>query len=215
MKIFNGFKARVFLVLLFVFLVFLYIIGHLFYVQIVKGNEWKETGERQYKSEHVIKSKRGKIITNDEEILAYDGESYSITLDPTLVILENIDNLMGLLKKHIPEFNSEKVKKEILEKRKQNKKYMKIENIIDYKTKKLISDVCDMDTGKVLETYTEDQFGICEVYYNDKGDITFTSENFIEPYGETLEDLKANFDDMKKAFELPVLDLDNIVYVEY
>ena len=82
-------------------------------------------------------------------------------------------------------------------------------------TKKLVSDVCDMDTGKVLETYTEDQFGICEVYYNDKGDITFTSENFIEPYGETLEDLKANFDDMKKAFELPVLDLDNIVYAEY
>ena len=81
-------------------------------------------------------------------------------------------------------------------------------------TKKLVSDVCDMDTGKVLETYTEDQFGICEVYYNDKGNITFTSKNFIEPYGETLEDLKANFDDMKKAFELPVLDLDNIVYAE-
>ena len=81
-------------------------------------------------------------------------------------------------------------------------------------TKKLVSDVCDMDTGKVLETYTEDQFGICEVYYNDKGDITFTSENFIEPYGETLEELKVNFEDMQKAFELPVLDLDNIVYAE-
>ena len=81
--------------------------------------------------------------------------------------------------------------------------------------KKLVSDVCDLDTGEVLGTYKEDQFGICEVYYNDKGDITFTSENFIEPYGETLEDLKANFDDMKKAFELPVIDLDSIVYVEY
>ena len=158
MKIFNGFKARVFLVLLFVFLVFLYIIGYLFYVQIVKGNEWKETGERQYKSEHVIKSKRGKIITNDEEILAYDGESYSITLDPTLVILENIDNLMGLLKKHIPEFNSEKVKKEILEKRKQNKKYMKIENIIDYKTKKLISDDQSKDVNLKSGVFFETNF---------------------------------------------------------
>ena len=82
-------------------------------------------------------------------------------------------------------------------------------------TKKLVSDVCDMDTGKVLETYTEDQFGICEVYYNDKGDITFTSENFIEPYGETLEGLKVNFEGMQKAFELPVLDLDNIDYTNY
>ncbi|MGB4898947.1 MAG: hypothetical protein WBP57_11060 [Ignavibacteria bacterium] len=69
-----------------------------------------------------------------------------------------------------------------------------------------------MDTGKVLETYTEDQFGICEVYYNDKGDITFTSENFIEPYGETLEDLKWSFDKMKEAFDKEVLDLDTIVY---
>lgn len=82
-------------------------------------------------------------------------------------------------------------------------------------TKKLVSDVCDMDTGKVLETYTEDQFGICEVYYNDKGDITFTSENFIEPYGETLEGLKTSFNMMKEAFDKPVLDLDNIVYAEY
>ena len=82
--------------------------------------------------------------------------------------------------------------------------------------KRLTVDILkDEVTGEVVDSYSENQFGICEVYYNDKGDITFTSENFIEPYGETLEDLKANFDDMKKAFELPVLDLDNIVYAEY
>ena len=81
--------------------------------------------------------------------------------------------------------------------------------------KRLTVDILkDEVTGEVVDSYSENQFGICEVYYNDKGDITFTSENFIEPYGETLEDLKANFDDMKKAFELPVLDLDNIVYAE-
>ena len=82
--------------------------------------------------------------------------------------------------------------------------------------KRLTVDILkDEVTGEVVDSYSENQFGICEAYYNDKGDITFTSENFIEPYGETLEDLKANFDDMKKAFELPVIDLDNIVYVEY
>ena len=82
--------------------------------------------------------------------------------------------------------------------------------------KRLTVDILkDEVTGEVVDSYSEDQFGICEVYYNDKGGITFTSENFIEPYGETLEDLKANFEDMQKAFELPVLDLDNIVYVEY
>ena len=75
--------------------------------------------------------------------------------------------------------------------------------------------VDDNDHNLVVDTLEETQYGIVETYYNDKGDITFTSENFIEPYGETLEDLKANFDDMKKAFELPVLDLDNIAYGEY
>lgn len=79
-------------------------------------------------------------------------------------------------------------------------------------SKKLVSDVCDMDTGEVLETYEEDSFGICEVYYNDEGEIAFTSENFQEPSGETLEELKRSFEDMKKAFEKEVLDLDNIVY---
>ena len=81
--------------------------------------------------------------------------------------------------------------------------------------KELVSDICDLDTGEVLETYKEDQFGICETYYNDDGDIAFTSAEFQSPFGETLEELKANVDDMQKAFELPVLDLDNIVYAEY
>ena len=82
--------------------------------------------------------------------------------------------------------------------------------------KRLTVDILkDEVTGEVVDSYSEDQVGICEVYYNDKGDITFTSENFIAPYGETLEDLKANFEDMQKAFELPVLDLDSIVYAEY
>ena len=74
--------------------------------------------------------------------------------------------------------------------------------------------VDDNDHNLVVDTLEETQYGVVETYYNDKGDITFTSENFIEPYGETLEDLKVNFEDMQKAFELPVLDLDNIVYAE-
>ena len=73
----------------------------------------------------------------------------------------------------------------------------------------------DEVTGEVVDSYSENQFGICEVYYNDKGDITFTSENFIEPYGETLEDLKWSFDKMKEAFDKEVLDVDTIVYAEY
>lgn len=72
----------------------------------------------------------------------------------------------------------------------------------------------DEVTGEVVDSYSEDTFGICEVYYNDEGDITFTSENFIEPYGETLEDLKTNFNLMKEAFDKEVIDLDTLIYAE-
>ena len=74
--------------------------------------------------------------------------------------------------------------------------------------------VDDNDHNLIVDTLEETQYGVVETYYNDDGEIAFTSAEFQSPYGETLEELKANFEDMQKAFELPVLDLDNIVYVE-
>ena len=74
--------------------------------------------------------------------------------------------------------------------------------------------VDDNDHNLVVDTLEETQYGVVETYYNDDGEIAFTSAEFQSPYGETLEELKANFEDMQKAFELPVLDLDNIVYAE-
>lgn len=75
--------------------------------------------------------------------------------------------------------------------------------------------VDDNDHNLVVDTLEETQCGVVETYYNDEGEISFTSAEFQSPYGETLEELKANFEDMQRAFELPVLDLDNIVYAEY
>ena len=79
--------------------------------------------------------------------------------------------------------------------------------------KRLTVDILkDEVTGEVVDSYSEDSFGICEVYYNDEGKITSTTERFIEPYGETLEDLKTSFNMMKEAFDKEVLDLDTVVY---
>ena len=78
--------------------------------------------------------------------------------------------------------------------------------------KECYSVVDNNDHSKVIDVLEETQYGIVESYYNDKGEITFTTEQFMEPYGETLEELKSSFEKMKEAFNLPVLDLDNIVY---
>ena len=37
--------------------------------------------------------------------------------------------------------------------------------------------------------YENDEFGIYEVYYDEDGNIMFTTENPVEPYGETQEEL--------------------------
>ena len=75
--------------------------------------------------------------------------------------------------------------------------------------------VADEDYKMVVDTLEETQYGVVEAYYNDDGEIAFTSAEFQSPYGETLEELKSNFEMMQKAFEIPVLDLDNIVYAKH
>ena len=78
--------------------------------------------------------------------------------------------------------------------------------------KSCYSVVDNNDHSKVVDVLEEDCYGIVECYYNAKGEITFTTERFINPYGETLEELESSFEMMKSAFDLPILDLDNIVY---
>ena len=113
MKERNSFRFRLMILVLFISAGFLWVIINLFYIQIVKGSEWQKTGEMQYKSEFTVKSKRGRIITNDGEVLAYDGETYDLILDPTLIDPENIDKLMELFKKNIISFDVNKVKNDI------------------------------------------------------------------------------------------------------
>lgn len=153
----DPFKIKLlFLMLIFTLFGLLPVILALFYNQIIKGHEWKEKGERQYRSEYTIKSKRGRIVTNDGEILAYDGENYYITLDPSLIEEKNIEKLLKIFKENIPSFDEQKLKKEILEKKKQGKKYLKIENTIDYDMKKKILDIIsqniEIKAGVFFET---------------------------------------------------------------
>ena len=156
MKVWNSFRFRLMFIVIIIFLGFLWIIANLFYIQIIKGDEWQKAGEMQYKSEFTVKSKRGKIITNDGEVLAYDGETYDIVMDPTLIDPENIDKLMELLKSNISSFDVSKVKKDILEKSRQNKKYLKLEYILGYNEKKNIQDELSKDkslkSGVFFET---------------------------------------------------------------
>ena len=61
-----------------------------------------------------------------------------------------------------------------------------------------------------LEEQEELQYGIVEVYRNDKGEIQAVSEEFQTPFGETYDELINDLYMMlKDAQDRPVLDLDN------
>ena len=61
---------------------------------------------------------------------------------------------------------------------------------------------------------SEDIYGIYEAYYNDDGEIYATTVEGMEPHGETLEELKSDFEMMQEAFNKEVLDLDTIKYAK-
>lgn len=62
-----------------------------------------------------------------------------------------------------------------------------------------------------LEEQEELQYGIVEAYYNEDGEIQFTSANFQAPCGETQEELIEDLEMMlKDAKRAPVIDLDKL-----
>ena len=64
----------------------------------------------------------------------------------------------------------------------------------------------------VINGVEEITYGLIEAYYNDKGDLWLTTERFIEPSGETKEELIENLEMMLKVAkkDAPVLDLEKL-----
>ena len=66
-------------------------------------------------------------------------------MDPTLVKGENIDKLMDLFKKNIPDLDTDKLKSEIVSKKKSNSRYLKVDYRLGYNERKIIEDELDAD----------------------------------------------------------------------
>ena len=65
---------------------------------------------------------------------------------------------------------------------------------------------------QVINGVEEITYGFIEAYYNDKGELWLTTERFIEPSGETKEELIENLEMMLKDAkkDAPVLDLEKL-----
>ena len=145
LKYLNTFRGRFGLLVLFTTIGFAVIIGRVCQLQTKGGEKYRKQGEKQYTSLSFTKAKRGRIATSDGQVLAYDNEEFIVNLDPSLIEVKNIDEVLGMLKKYIPELEVEKYKSEYLTDKQLQKKYLKVEHIIPYNTKIAIEAEVDTD----------------------------------------------------------------------
>ena len=145
LKYLNTFRGRFGLLVLFTTIGFAVILGKVYSLQTGGGKEYREKGEKQYSSQSFTKAKRGRISTSDGQVLAYDNEEFIINLNPSLIEQNNIDIVLEMLKKYIPELEIEKYKSEYLKDKQIQKKYLKVEHIIPYNTKIAIEAEIDND----------------------------------------------------------------------
>lgn len=73
----------------------------------------------------------------------------------------------------------------------------------------VVNDVTHEPIGEIEESL---EYGLVECYYDDDGNIKFTTERFMKPSGETKEELIENLEMMLKDAkkDTPVLDLEKL-----
>lgn len=52
----------------------------------------------------------------------------------------------------------------------------------------------------------QDEYGIVEVYYDEDGSIEIWTSVFVAPYGEDVEELRENIEQMLNCLNKPILD---------
>lgn len=153
-----SFKNRFMLVCIAFFFSFIFLLLILFKIQVIEGKKWSEAGKRQYYSEIITKAKRGGISTSDDQDIVYDVEAYQIILDPTLIKAENITKVSKIISSDLKTVDFNTVKKDINDKRKLNKKYLKIGDPIDYNTKTKLGNELGKESGLKLGVFFQTMY---------------------------------------------------------
>ncbi|MFD2116228.1 penicillin-binding transpeptidase domain-containing protein [Paenibacillus yanchengensis] len=66
-------------------LLFVILIGRIFYVQIVNGDQWHDMAKNIWSTAEVLPAKRGEITDRDGNILAMDTIAYNVMLNPKMI----------------------------------------------------------------------------------------------------------------------------------
>ena len=179
----------------------------------MEGRRWSEVGYRQYYSEVITKAKRGSIITTDGQDIAYDVEAYQIILDPTLIKAENIDKVSSIISSEVKAIKFETLKKEINDKKRLSRKYLKVGEPIDYNMKNRMNSELAKESGLKFGVFFEtiykrkdpgkELYGPVIGFLNSEGKGVYGLEKYYEDTLEGTNGVIATYRATYRDFELP------------
>ncbi len=82
-------KRRLFYLFLMIGVIFLVLIGRLFYVQVIWGPELQEKALNQQTMDTSLSPARGRILDRDGQVLAQSGTAYTVLLNPKVIDSKN------------------------------------------------------------------------------------------------------------------------------
>lgn len=91
-KIKANFKLRYNVLIVLVYIIGIILLGQLFFLQIIKGKEYRETSNTRLTRESTIEAARGSILDRNGKILATTKTGYSIELYKTKIDDETLNN---------------------------------------------------------------------------------------------------------------------------
>lgn len=129
--------SRTFIVMMVIVSLFAADLCRLFYIQVIKGNEYAEKAQSQQLSDTEVEAMRGAIYDSQGNVLAQSATVWTVFLDPSNITEEKrtaiVDYLAGVF-----EYDDEE-KKKLLEKSQQDNKYAVVENKVENRLKEEIA----------------------------------------------------------------------------
>ncbi len=132
------FTSRAMILFLVLALLFATDIGRLFYIQVVKGEEYADKAQSQQLSDTEIEANRGTIYDSEGNILAQSATVWTVFLDPSNITDDNRQKIVDYLASEF-EYDDEK-KQELLEKSKADSKYQVVEKNVENREKEEIAE---------------------------------------------------------------------------
>ena len=131
------FRSRALILFLVIALLFVTDIGRLFYIQVVKGEEYADKAQSQQLSDTEIEANRGTIYDSEGNILAQSATVWTVFLDPSNITDDNRQTIVNYLASAF-EYDDEQ-KQELLEKSKADGKYQVVEKNVENRLKEEIA----------------------------------------------------------------------------